>query len=80
MKPSIIQLCPFSCDFLNLWLNILLDILSSNILSLWPFQNARGKFSHRHKQEAVMYSLLFMYWDARREDERILLNTYNGKV
>jgi hypothetical protein len=73
------QLCPFPCDFLNLWLNIL-DILSSNILSVWPFPNARGKFSRRHKQEAVMYSLIFMYWNARREDERILLNTYKGKV
>ena len=53
MKRSIILLCPFSWDFLNIWLNILLDILSSNILSLWPFPNARGKFSYRHKQEAV---------------------------
>jgi hypothetical protein len=67
MKPSIIQLCPLSCDFQYLWLNILLDILSSNILSLWPFPNARGKFSHRHKQKAVNLYVLG-YQTGRRKN------------
>jgi hypothetical protein len=79
-SPVLCSFVLFSCDFLNLWLNILLDIFRSNFLSLWPFPNARDKFSSWHKQEAVMYSLIFMYWDARREDKRILLNTYKGKV
>lgn len=66
------HLSPFPYGLLALWPSTLLSTLISNTLRLWPFPKARDEFSHPYKQQAVMCSSVFMFWNARREDERIL--------
>ncbi|PNF25245.1 hypothetical protein B7P43_G13294, partial [Cryptotermes secundus] len=83
MKLLIMQFSPTSCHFISLRSKYSpkKNTLFSNTLRLRSSLNVRDQVSHPYRTTGkiiVLYILIFMFWDSRREDKRFWTEWYQA--